>query len=68
MTGHLGVVRFLFINDERLVSGGDQKKIGIWNYRVGKTNVIKQVCFVLVLSCTVHVNVSEMIRICQKNI
>ncbi|XP_025105940.1 F-box/WD repeat-containing protein 7-like isoform X2 [Pomacea canaliculata] len=33
---HLGVVRCLHINDERLVSGGDQKKVVIWDYREGK--------------------------------
>nr|KAG5699726.1 hypothetical protein BaRGS_022124 [Batillaria attramentaria] len=33
---HLGVVRCLHINNERLVSGGDQKKICIWDYRLGK--------------------------------
>ncbi|XP_070181266.1 F-box/WD repeat-containing protein 7-like [Littorina saxatilis] len=33
---HLGVVRCLHINNERLVSGGDQKKIVIWDYREGK--------------------------------
>ena len=31
---HLGVVRCLHINNERLVSGGDQKKIVVWDYRV----------------------------------
>lgn len=33
---HLGVVRCLHINDERLVSGGDQKKVVIWDYRVSR--------------------------------
>lgn len=33
---HLGVVRCLHINQERLVSGGDQKKICVWDYRKGK--------------------------------
>lgn len=34
LTGHLGVVRCLHINKFRLVSGGDQKKINVWDYRV----------------------------------
>ena len=31
---HLGVVRCLVIDGYKLVSGGDQKKIAVWNYRV----------------------------------
>jgi len=34
LSGHLGIVRCLHISDQRLVSGGDQKKIGVWDYRV----------------------------------
>ena len=34
LQGHLGVVRCLHINDERLVSGGDQQKVIVWDYRV----------------------------------
>ncbi|KAL8580762.1 hypothetical protein ACOMHN_018434 [Nucella lapillus] len=33
---HLGVVRCLHINGQRLVSGGDQKMVVIWDYRAGK--------------------------------
>ncbi|XP_062596857.1 F-box/WD repeat-containing protein 7-like [Saccostrea cucullata] len=36
LTGHLGIVRCLYINEFRLVSGGDQKKINVWDYRSGK--------------------------------
>ena len=34
LQGHLGVVRCLHINEERLVSGGDQQKVIVWDYRV----------------------------------
>ncbi|XP_076464176.1 uncharacterized protein LOC143296232 [Babylonia areolata] len=33
---HLGVVRCLHINAHRLVSGGDQKMIVVWDYRAGR--------------------------------
>lgn len=32
--GHLGVVRCLYIDDVKLISGGDQKKIIVWDYKV----------------------------------
>ena len=31
---HLGIVRFLYIDEFKLVSGGDAKKIMIWDYKV----------------------------------
>jgi hypothetical protein len=31
---HIGVVRCLYIDDYKLVSGGDCKKIVIWDWRV----------------------------------
>ena len=31
---HLGVVRCLHLHDDRLVSGGDRKKIVIWRWKV----------------------------------
>ena len=34
LTGHLGVVRNLYMDDFKLVSGGDAKKIMIWDYKV----------------------------------
>jgi len=34
LNGHLGIVRSLFIDDYKLVSGGDAKKIMIWDYKV----------------------------------
>ena len=34
MTGHLGIVRSLFMDGYKLVSGGDAKKIMIWDYKV----------------------------------
>lgn len=41
LTGHLGVVRCLHINEFRLVSGGDQKKINVWDYRVCIKTIIQ---------------------------
>ena len=34
LNGHLGIVRSLYIDDYKLVSGGDAKKIMIWDYKV----------------------------------
>ena len=34
LTGHLGVVRNLYMDEYKLVSGGDAKKIMIWDYKV----------------------------------
>lgn len=47
LTGHLGVVRFVFFDDFKLVSGGDSKKIIVWNYKVKliKLNVLLNKAF-----------------------
>ena len=34
LNGHLGCIRSLYIDDYKLVSGGDAKKIMVWDYRV----------------------------------
>ena len=34
LQGHLGVVRCLYIDKYKLVSGGDQKRLIVWDYRV----------------------------------
>ncbi len=34
LSGHLGNVRFVFIDEHKLVTAGDAKKIIIWNYKV----------------------------------
>ena len=34
LVGHLGVVRYIFIDDFKLVTGGDAKKIMVWDYKV----------------------------------
>lgn len=34
LTGHLGIVRFVYLDDNKLVSGGDSKKIIVWNHKV----------------------------------
>ena len=34
LSGHLGVVRYVFMDDNKLVTGGDAKKIIIWDYKV----------------------------------
>ena len=36
LEGHLGIVRCMYIDKDKLISGGDQKKIIIWNYKVSK--------------------------------
>lgn len=36
LNGHLGIVRSLYIDDYKLVSGGDAKKIMIWDYKNGE--------------------------------
>ena len=41
LQGHLGVVRCLHINDERLVSGGDQQKVIVWDYRVSIRSLVQ---------------------------
>lgn len=34
LNGHLGCIRSLYIDDYKLVSGGDAKKIMVWDYQV----------------------------------
>lgn len=34
MSGHLGIVRFIQIDEQKLVSGGDAKRILVWDYKV----------------------------------
>lgn len=34
LAGHLGVVRCLYLDEFKLVSGGDAKKIMVWDYKV----------------------------------
>jgi WD40 repeat protein len=34
LPGHLGVVRFIFMDEQKLVTGGDAKKIMVWDYKV----------------------------------
>jgi F-box and WD-40 domain protein 7 len=34
LVGHLGVVRYMFIDNFKLVTGGDAKKIMVWDYKV----------------------------------
>jgi F-box/WD-40 domain protein 7 len=34
LSGHLGIVRCLHLDEFKLVSSGDAKKVMIWNYRV----------------------------------
>lgn len=34
MTGHLGIVRSLYMDEYKLVSAGDAKKIMVWDYKV----------------------------------
>ena len=34
LSGHLGIVRFIHMDEHKLVTGGDSKKIIVWNYRV----------------------------------
>lgn len=34
LTGHLGIVRFCFMDEYKLITGGDAKRILVWDYRV----------------------------------
>lgn len=34
MTGHLGIVRFIHLDEHKLVTGGDAKRIIVWDYKV----------------------------------
>jgi WD40 repeat protein len=34
LAGHLGIVRYLFLDEYKLVSAGDARKIMVWNYKV----------------------------------
>ena len=54
---HLGVVRCLYLDKFKLISGGDQKKIVAWNYRVMK---IFQFTCVHVPTCTGSTIMSSM--------
>ena len=35
---HIGVVRCLYLSGNRLVSGGDQKRIAVWDIKVRRTS------------------------------
>lgn len=34
LTGHLGIVRFCYMDNYKLITGGDAKRILVWNYKV----------------------------------
>ncbi|RMZ97509.1 F-box WD repeat-containing 7-like [Brachionus plicatilis] len=36
LNGHLGIVRFCYMDDYKLITGGDAKRIVIWDYKSGK--------------------------------
>ena len=36
---HMGVVRCLHINEDRLVSGGDQSMVVVWDYKVDSLSI-----------------------------
>jgi WD40 repeat protein len=40
MTGHLGIVRYLFLDEFKLVSAGDARKIMVWNYKVSSFHLL----------------------------
>jgi F-box/WD-40 domain protein 7 len=41
MNGHLGVVRYILMDDYKVVSGGDAKKIIVWDLKVSFKNRLK---------------------------
>ncbi|XP_046338928.2 F-box/WD repeat-containing protein 7-like [Haliotis rufescens] len=52
---HLGIVRCIHLNDDRLVTGGDQKKLVVWDYRSGQ-----------VLNCIHrHPTLLHLIKVCD---
>lgn len=34
LAGHLGIVRCIYMDEHKLVTGGDAKKIMVWDYKV----------------------------------
>jgi WD40 repeat protein len=46
MSGHLGIVRYLFLDEFKCVSAGDARKIIVWNYKV-----CFELFFFLMVSC-----------------
>lgn len=44
LSGHLGVIRSLYMDNYKLVSGGDAKRIMVWDYKVYKLKLYSFFC------------------------